>query len=627
MANVLTTFVDYECKRETGIPLQPGTVEFHGALASWSSWSTTNGAYILNRAPTSSEVEFSGGTAIYDINVQYNLPWVTEEGGSRAERDDYAYDPLHPEYESFGKVYNINFISVNSEDQYSYCFGLWCDKSEYSFYWNIAFYQYTQITWGDSMNERTSWSYGSVEGISQAPLFSQHSDLDLSGEASNYSQVKVYVAEQDGIKCYVFAFGIKPSGEVGANTRIIAVPFSFFANREPEERTGPVSEDAADESFAELRPLSKDTIVGYSLYSIDQDPLGLCSGNGTTQLVELSKNGYMKLIDAIYGGYAGQSVGTDDLSSLGSIGPTFFKSGGRSASDIQQILSAIQTIHIVPNLNIQSGDVQYATSIGGYALATDVPVYPLTYQITKAGEGKTLTLKISPQTTSFINYSPYTQATLIIPWVGSVNIDPSVLYSVDKEGATQWGTIEMEYAFDVLTGLLTIYTTCYVSNPYDPYEPLVPRHLINVSQVNVATELPISGLGGAGEKTALRAISAVLGAGGAAMSGNAMGAANGVISIADAAIDMSKSYAVSNAGIQGVAPMFAPVDAALILTYPKSFNAGKYAKHIGLVANKSGKVKDFKGYAEFINVDLSSIQAPNYIKEDILSRLKSGVII
>ncbi len=634
MANVLTTFSDYECKRETGLPLYPGKVEFYATLSHWesqygsTSWASVNGAYVLNRQPYPTEVNFEGGAAIYDINVPYNLPWITEESGSEAERDDYAFDPSHPEYESFGKVYNINFISVNSVDGFSYCFGLWCDKSEYSFYWNIAFYQYEQEVWGVPKNERTSWSYGSIDGSSQAPLFSQHSDLDLSGEAGTYSQVKVFEADQDGIKCYVFVFGLKPSGEVGPNTRMIAVPISFFANREPEERVGPVSEDASSESFAELRPLSKDTVLGYDMSLIDSDPLGLCSGNGTTHIVELPKGEYLALITGIFEGYSGGTIGTENIGDLND-GPIFASDGGRSSADLQQMIGAIQTIHFVPNLNIQTYDRKAITSIGGYSLGNEVIVYPLRKAVigSTEEEGTKLTYKIRPHLPSFINYSPYTQATLVIPWVGSVNIDPSVLYSIDEKGNTQWGTITMEYAFDAFTGLLTIYTSCYVPNPYNPDTPLVPNHCINVSQTNVAVDIPISGLGTAGEKAGLKAISAVLSTGTAIATGNVMGAVSGALSLADSAIDMSKSYAVSNHSVSGVAPMYSPVDAALILTYPKSLNAGKFTEHLGYVSNISGKVNDFKGYAEFINVKLDNINAPQAIKEDIIARLKEGVII
>lgn len=90
---------------------------------------------------------------------------------------------------------------------------------------------------------------------------------------------------------------------------------------------------------------------------------------------------------------------------------------------------------------------------------------------------------------------------------------------------------------------------------------------------------------------------------------------------------MSKTACVKNSGIGSIAPYFAPTVAGLILTYPKAYNAGKYAEQIGCVSNISGKVSDFEGYAEFINVKLDDINAPQAIKEDILARLKSGVII
>lgn len=88
-----------------------------------------------------------------------------------------------------------------------------------------------------------------------------------------------------------------------------------------------------------------------------------------------------------------------------------------------------------------------------------------------------------------------------------MQIDPSELYAVGENGETLPGTITMEYALDCLTGLLTVYTSVEIEGEY-PHG--VAKHLINVSQANVAIDLPITGQGGASLTTSLKSISSVI---------------------------------------------------------------------------------------------------------------------
>lgn len=624
MAFVLTTFSDYLCKRETGIPLYMGDAEFSG---NWehltgSGWASQNGIYYTPNPVNPANVKLTGGLALYDQNVPYNLPIV---GGEYTESDDYS------NVGGLGKVYNISFMSTDSVQHQSFCFSLSCASSEYSFYWYMRVFAYTQTVWGEPASDRTAWQYGSTDGAHQAPICSVQADNDLSTE---FSQVKVYQATIDETELYVFALCVKPTGGIsGSYTRFMAIPKIFFANREPEERTGTVSEDAAEESFADLRPFYRDELLGFDLSIINTDPLGLCTGGGNTKLAAIDISDYLSLIDGIYCGSSDEFVGSESIADLASqVAGSFNLSGARPVDALQAMLAAIQCVHMIPNIGISVGSSSTIKSIGGYSLGKSVSAKPLMSQIAKSNDTTKLTETISPRTASFLNYAPYTQAVLVIPYIGNVQIDPSELYAVGENGETLPGTITMEYALDCLTGLLTVYTSVEIKGEY-PHG--VAKHLINVSQANVAIDLPITGQGGASLTTSLKSISSVINtamgattqfAGGNVAAGIGGLAGTGTAAL-QAGIDMSKTACVKNSGIGSIAPYFAPTVAGLILTYPKAYNAGKYAEQIGCVSNISGKVSDFKGYAEFINVKLDDINAPQAIKEDILARLKSGVII
>lgn len=494
---------------------------------------------------------------------------------------------------------------------------------------SAMFGSYYQEPEDAKMSNRQTWVYDTSIGYhSSSNTFCQAVLVEFNAN-TRWHYCKLYSLVINETDCYAFFIGVDfdgsindsntddPDSETFHSTYIIAVPKELYKDRVPKPYVGPVSKDSAEASFIPTRAKYRDELLGYNIDSLDKDPLGLCSANSTTRLVKMTKQAYMDLIDGIYSGDS-----TSVYGSIGQLAVNFFnQTGGRSAQDIQTMLSAIQTIHLVPSLNL-TGQATNITikALGGYALGKEVTVTPLAQQITERGEAGSISATITPEEASFLNYSPYTNATLIIPWVGNVRVDPSELYAVDANGNTVGGTIEMEYAFDALTGLLTIYTTSYVPG-------LVAKHLINLSQVNVAVELPISGIGTAGEKTGLRAITgAVTGLVGA-ITGNVPMAVSGVSKAVDASIDASKVSSVSNQGIGSISPYFSPTQAGLILTYPKPSNSANFAHDLGVKCNESGTVDSFKGYAEFINVDLSTVTATQGVKEQILAALERGVII
>ena len=604
MALILNLYKDGICK-QTGLECGLGVAGITGTLANKSNWIAMQQYGILfkpNVGTSYAGVVLSGATPIFNLASIPDLEKLSDPANAIISdktsnaSSTYVYNAFFCGIDSeSGNILKSNVIEFFASNSGSYPSG------------GIRFRQYTQTPVDANMQSRQTWNYNALSGYEFG--------AQMQGALERCICVyKINIWETD---YYLFAIGVSAGGDLNHNLKLVLIPVSHFKDREIKPYVGPVSKDSAAASFAPTRDKYRDTLKGYDLTNINKDPFGLCTGNGNTKLFKLTQQNYLDLIDGIYSGTSSSVIGT-----LGQGVVNFFnQSGGRSYEDIQAMIGSVQTIHMIPQLNVTASSNVTITSLGGYALGNSISVQKLDQQITTRGQSGPITFQILPRGNSFLNYSPYTQATLVLPWVGNINIDPSELYGYDiNTGNVVGATLKIEYAFDCLTGLLTLYTTSQIPG-------LTAEHLINVSQVNVAVEVPIFGLGTASEKSGIKAISGAISAIASVFTGNVSGVVNGISTISDASIDMSKIHSVSNQGIGSIAPYFSPTEIGLILSYPKALNAGSFAEEIGLKCNMSGTVGSFSGYSEIINVNLSSVNATQAVKEQIISRLKEGVIL
>ena len=600
-------FRDWKCT-QIATPIVTGKAVITGTAAEQSRWAEYNyqsplgSIYaVRGRELGIDEMDLSGGSNIWDDRIPQTRPT-----GDNIEYDKISNSP------GVANIYNPVFIGHNTD--YGFVLAIICNESGSEYEISLCKYSQTPET-----GTRQTWNYYVGE-------YDWHPYWALtSNPLENAPLIKQFKTTLWNKEFFMLAFGVKDDGTYDrgdlthTGSLFILIPEEYYEQQDEESYVGPETEDASSSSFFPIRNPYRDNIVGYNLTSLNKDPLGLCSGSGTTQLVELSISDYSNLVEGIYTGTSSTTLGAGSLEQLTQEAVlAYMQAGGRAYDQIQLMLSAIQTIHIVPNLSISTSGSVTISALGGFALGKSISANRLSSQISTSS---TLSKSISPQTASFLNYGPYTTATLVLPWIGNINIDPSELYAVASDGKTVVpGTISIEYAFDALTGLLTVYTKASIPG-------LVEEHLINLSQANVATEVPISGLGGASQTSALRGMASSLATAKAISSGDVFSAAGAIISKEENDIDCSRLHSVSNQGIGSIAPYFSPTKASIILTYPKAFNSGRYTKDLGCVSNKSGKVKSFTGYAEFANVNLGSVSANQAVKEQILSQLRGGVII
>ena len=225
---------------------------------------------------------------------------------------------------------------------------------------------------------------------------------------------------------------------------------------------------------------------------------------------------------------------------------------------------------------------------------------PLTSQYASLNCG---TVKISPYWGNALDYSPYTKASIYLPFIGTqeLNIDDVMNRTV--------GVI---YNIDLLSGACACLITCDGSVMY------------NFSG-NVISQIPVSG------KNALEMYKSVIsavtntalaigtGAGGVALAGDAV--SNG-LSVMGSKMTVQRGGTISATnGVLGVKFPYITILRAN-QSLPADFHCFK-----GYPSNITGKVSSFSGYTEVEYVHVTGINATRNELEMIENILKEGFII
>lgn len=256
----------------------------------------------------------------------------------------------------------------------------------------------------------------------------------------------------------------------------------------------------------------------------------------------------------------------------------------------------------------------------------------------------------------FLDYAPYTKIELIIPYCGTVELDPSIYMN---------HTLSVNFIVDIYTGACTAYIMC---------DGLVSDSVSGVCCV----DLPISGIDNAtlegqiynaslnlksskiGE--AVSVVNAGLSFGtsllgikgsGAKMAKGVIGAADALTGAIGSVAQSSESLAMNQYQIEHINIPFRTIGSQtglgnakqeqfcrLLIYRPKFINGltnikqwynsneGKlYGHTVGYSCIKTDVISAFHGFTMFSNVDLSGINATDTEKSAILTALQSGVIL
>ena len=256
----------------------------------------------------------------------------------------------------------------------------------------------------------------------------------------------------------------------------------------------------------------------------------------------------------------------------------------------------------------------------------DLRLYP--FNVTKLGSGDSKNIKIGRTDTgvqgielsnnincvldlgscsfyrtfnNFLDYEPFTTASLYIPYCGIVSI-PTAEF-VDKN-------ISVKLIVDVTTGSCT--AVIFVDNiPY-----LYKNGIIGV-------DVPISATNSAeyASKILNGVVSGVVGTASGVTSGNAMSGAMGLV---NTGLSINNTNVHTTGSSSPACGFWLPQNCYFIIRRPVVNTPANYGHTVGYACNYKAKISDCKGYTQTYNVDVSTINAPEEEKNEIARILNTG---
>ena len=201
-----------------------------------------------------------------------------------------------------------------------------------------------------------------------------------------------------------------------------------------------------------------------------------------------------------------------------------------------------------------------------------------------------------------LDYEPYTQVHVYLPFIGIVSLKPNDV--IGKE-------LYIKYGVDAMTGTcLAVLTTKKGSSEIACY----------TFPGNCACQIPISGGNYAQMITGLAGF--VASGVGAAATGNPLMALGAGASLLNSHLDVSHGGAIgSNAGAMGIRTPY------VIITRKSAYEASRYNEFYGYPANKTVQLSSCKGYTRVKHMHIEIPTATANEKKEIETLLKQGVII
>lgn len=587
MTDGLKLYTDHLCTK-IGTIHRYGQVAITGQSADLSNWGSVNG--IINKSSINpADFVFSGGDAVYDLNVPYNLPYPEPP-----TEFDYSSD-----WQYAGKIWNPLFISIDSETQYSYSLAINVIKSGNGIPYQFAayLYNYTQTPFQTDMRNRTYWGYG--EMIAFGGMQEENPGI--------YSQLKFYAGTIQDQQFIFVVLNVAASGETSASlTRIMGIPRALFDGLIPGGYPGQETESNSETAYTPTTPY-RGSILSRDLTG-KRNPYGFNEGNGLS-LVLLSYTSYAAILQGIYAGTA-ESV-------LNKISQGFAQIVGgnshRPTDEVQGITNAILCCHMIPQITGYASGTMNLRTIAGYHILGgngDSATYmTLNKTANTIFQYDSSTYYLTRRLNSFLDFEPYTSIQLHLPFMPVLDVKPSIL----------WGNgLKLHYTIDIYTGILScdVHIIDVSENPSRDF-------ILTTMQTNVKTDIPI--MGNAAQNSAFSGItSAIIGAMGG-KDDSAIIAAG--ISAADDLSKMGTGNAVGKSSIDGIGAYLSNRQPYFIITRPIPSVPSNYLDLTGSPSKKDGIVSDFKGFSVFDAVDLSGVNATDAEKKEIESMMKAGCFV
>lgn len=258
----------------------------------------------------------------------------------------------------------------------------------------------------------------------------------------------------------------------------------------------------------------------------------------------------------------------------------------------------------------------------------------------------------------FRDFAPYTSMSVTIPFHGTVDINPDIVY--DKPMSVM---VVTDFITGASTGYVLVngYPIASIDAQVGISIPLTLSSAANISntiiqsaqQINAAKNAKLKSAIGIVAGLATTATGTLTGvatglAGGAAgiiaggVIGGAAGASKAIASGADYQM-ADKSYDIAQHSMESAQSSSVQVSSQspavssyydptckLNITYSfklSGSNLATYAKTVGYACNQQGLVQDFTGLSVFDGIRMDGLQAPEEIKHMIYDQLRQGVIV
>lgn len=642
MADVIKFFTDIDLKT-VALEAPCGTAEISGGLSTWVSigqYTYDTGFYrkIYRKSINAqSGVSLKGTGAIATIFSPEN--WVTGDNPKLVD----------------GIWKNCFFINVHNTAAfppqqiwrgiYFEIFGSQFENNDHV--WNfspvirIGNYRAIPDDVISTKSERTRYKYYTGTDYEFAAEVSANWNSN-----SQFNQICMYSCTVEGTDYFLFVMGVNNGALHPTNTSTaVLIPTSYFKYNKPKPTSGIQPKDKKSTAFITGQ---KTDGTGNGRKNYDPNPYGI-KGGVSTDLVALSKEQANNLISAIYGKFwldvngtkvettkADQQIqgtmnhmakGSQQTSSwgkavnaynmnLGNLGTSLLTAlniggdigtaisqgtGTRKSEIIDHILDGVLVCHIVPDVNIVGG----ANTINSIA-GVELPSIACSNVSGEVIEREFTIPAINRRTNCYLDFEPFTTCTLHLPFVGEVSFDPSIAYA--------GGLIK--YRIDLYTGGVSV--EVHRRNTYQNGENYA---CIAVKQGSCATDFPIVGTGRnqKGQEKMVAALASIA-------TGGISGAVTGMAQLAMHGDEMLLPNVITKQSNPGVNCYLAPRDIYMTLTIPKNANPDDFVNMLGYKWNGTGNISQ-PGYYEVQDARLNGVPAIQAVKDQILARLREGVIV
>jgi len=248
-------------------------------------------------------------------------------------------------------------------------------------------------------------------------------------------------------------------------------------------------------------------------------------------------------------------------------------------------------------------------TIGGQSFGTNYKELITSYRIINLGQ-----CSIMRQHNNFMDYAPFTDIKLYIPYCTEVNIPPSI--AMGK-------TLSVKMIIDLMTGQCVAIVYC--DNIVIAYSAGIIGNDITISSENNA-------LKSASQLQSLLGVGAsVLGIAGGVATGNVLGTLSSTYStlgvVSNAIVNENKNYSESKGATQGIVNNIKPQYCYCTVTTVKPDIPENYGHTVGYIINKKRKLSNCEGYTICSNVDTTSLRCDDNEKERIKNMLETGVYL